>query len=43
MTKCVRATKQILENWGNNGWEPVTVIPRPNPEQLVAYLKRDKP
>ena len=43
MTKCVRATKQILDNWGDDGWELVTVILRPNPEQLVAYLKREKP
>ena len=36
----VHATKQILDNWGQDGWELVTVIPGPNPEQLVAYLKR---
>jgi len=34
------ATKQILDNWGQDGWELVSVIPGPNPEQLVAYLKR---
>jgi hypothetical protein len=38
----VHATKQILDNWGLDGWELVTVIPGPNPEQLVAYLKRPK-
>jgi hypothetical protein len=38
----VHATKQILDNWGDDGWELVTVIPGPNPEQLVAYLKRRK-
>jgi hypothetical protein len=36
------ATKQILDNWGEDGWELVTVIPGPNAEQLVAYLKRPK-
>ena len=39
----VHATKQILDNWGDDGWELVTVIPGPNSEQLVAYLKREKP
>ena len=38
----VHATKQILDNWGSDGWELVAVIPGPNPEQLVAYLKRAK-
>ncbi|GII86792.1 hypothetical protein Ssi03_47820 [Sphaerisporangium siamense] len=36
------ATKQILDQWGEDGWELVTVIPGPNAEQLVAYLKRVK-
>lgn len=36
------ATKQILDTWGEDGWELVTVIPGPNPDQLVAYLKRAK-
>ena len=36
----VHATKQILDNWGDDGWELVAVIPGPEPEQLVAYLKR---
>ena len=35
------ATKQILDNWGVDGWELVTVIPGPaGSDQLVAYLKR---
>jgi hypothetical protein len=38
----VHATKQILDNWGEDGWELVSVIPGPNPEQLVAYMKRPK-
>lgn len=37
----VHATKQILDNWGQDGWELVTVIPGPNPENLVAYFKRE--
>ena len=36
----VHATKQILDNWGQDGWELVQVIPGLNPENLVAYLKR---
>ncbi len=40
----VHATKQILDTWGEDGWELVQVVPGPNnPEQLVAYLKRPKP
>jgi len=39
----VHATKQILDQWGSDGWELVQVVPGPNnPEQLVAYLKREK-
>jgi len=34
------ATKQILDTWGADGWELVQVVPGPNPENLVAYLKR---
>lgn len=36
----VHATKQILDNWGSDGWELVQVVPGLNPENLVAYLKR---
>src|SRR6266702_3895895 len=32
----VHATKQILDNWGDDGWELVALVPGPNPEQLVA-------
>ena len=28
----VHATKQILDNWGQDGWELVQVVPGPNPE-----------
>ncbi|BDM73221.1 hypothetical protein HEK616_67080 [Streptomyces nigrescens] len=39
----VHATKQILDTWGEDGWELVQVVPGPNnPEQLVAYMKREK-
>jgi hypothetical protein len=38
----VHATKQILDNWGDEGWELVALVPGPNSEQLVAYLKRPK-
>ena len=36
----VHATKQILDNWGDDGWELVAIVPGPNSEQLVAYMKR---
>ena len=36
------ATKQILDNWGDEGYELVAVLPGPNSEQLVAYMKRPK-
>ena len=39
----VHATKQILDNWGQDGWELVQVVPGPSPENLVAYLKRPVP
>lgn len=40
----VHATKQILDNWGADGWELVQMVPGPNnPENLVAYMKRPLP
>jgi hypothetical protein len=36
------ATKQILDSWGDQGYELVSVVPGPTGEQLVAYLKRPK-
>ncbi|MFD6859778.1 hypothetical protein ACFWCF_20890 [Rhodococcus sp. NPDC060090] len=36
------ATKQILDTWGSDGWELVTVLQGPTGEQHVAYLKRPK-
>ena len=38
----VHATKQILDNWGEDGWELVTVVSGPAGDQPVAYLKRPK-
>ncbi|MGH3433431.1 MAG: hypothetical protein ACRDQB_11415 [Thermocrispum sp.] len=38
----IHATKQILDQWGADGWELVTVLPNPTGEQHVAYLKRAK-
>jgi hypothetical protein len=38
----VHATKQILDNWGDEGYELVSVVPGPNPEQMIAYMKREK-
>jgi hypothetical protein len=38
----VHVTKEILDNWGDDGWELVSVVPGPSQEQLVAYLKRPK-
>ncbi|AEK91543.1 Hypothetical protein CpPAT10_0208 [Corynebacterium pseudotuberculosis PAT10] len=35
------ATKQILDTWGEDGWELVNVVPGPNPENVVAYMKRE--
>lgn len=39
----VHATKQILDNWGDEGYELVAVVPGQTSEQLIAYLKRPKP
>jgi hypothetical protein len=36
----VHATKQILDQWGADGWELVQVVPGPDGNGLVAYLKR---
>ncbi|MBP2475289.1 hypothetical protein JOF53_004161 [Crossiella equi] len=36
------ATKQILDQWGADGWELVSVQPGPTGEQLIAFLKRPK-
>ena len=36
------ATKQILDQWGADRWELVSVLPGPTGEQLIAFLKRPK-
>ncbi|MGV0624980.1 hypothetical protein [Mycolicibacter minnesotensis] len=36
------ATKQILDQWGEDGWELATVLPGPSGEQLIAFMKRPK-
>jgi hypothetical protein len=38
----VHATKQILDQWGDQGYELVSVLPGPTGEQHIAYLKRPK-
>ena len=38
----VHATKQILDQWGEDGYELVQVVPGPDNNELVAYLKRPK-
>jgi len=36
------ATKQILDQWGEDGWELVQVGTCPDGHGRVAYLKREK-
>lgn len=36
----IHNTKQILDMWGEDGWELVQVIQNPGGESLVAYMKR---
>ena len=36
------ATKQILDQWGADGWELVSVLTGPTGEQHIAYLKSAK-
>ena len=38
----IHSTKAILDTWGDDGWELVAVIPGPDGQNLVAYLKRQK-
>jgi hypothetical protein len=35
------ATQEILNNWGEDGYELVTVLQ--GPQGIVAYMKRPKP
>ena len=37
----IHNTKAVLDQWGSDGWELVTVIQGPD-AGLVAYLKRPK-
>ncbi len=37
----IHTTAAILNNWGEQGWELVQVVPGPE-GGLVAYLKRPK-
>ena len=36
----IHNTKAILDNFGRDGWELVSVTSGMNPEQLVAWFKR---
>jgi hypothetical protein len=36
----IHNTKAILDNFGQDGWELVTITTGANPEQLVAFFKR---
>ncbi len=36
----IHNTKQILDMWGEEGWELVQVVPNPDGQGLVAYMKR---
>ena len=38
----IHNTKVILDTWGDDGWELVTVIHGPDGQNLVAYLKRPR-
>jgi hypothetical protein len=38
----VHATKQILDQWGDQGYELVSVLPGPTGEQHIAYMKKPK-
>jgi hypothetical protein len=37
----VHATKQILDVWGQDGWELVQLLPGPASENLIAVFKRE--
>jgi len=36
----IHNTKAILDNFGRDGWELVTVLPGATPENLIAFFKR---
>lgn len=35
------ATQEILNSWGEDGWDLVAVLPGPQ-QGLIAYMKRPK-
>lgn len=37
----VHSTKQILDNFGSDGWELVQVVTYPQPDGLLAVFKRE--
>jgi hypothetical protein len=38
----IHNTKAILDNFGEDGWELVQIVPGPDGQGLVAYFKRPK-
>ncbi len=39
----IHSTKAILDQWGNQGYELVQVVPGPEgTDSLIAYMKREK-
>ena len=38
----IHNTKQILDNFGADGWELVQIVNGPDGTSLVAYFKRPK-
>lgn len=38
----VHNTKAILDNFGSDGWELVSIIVMPDTNNLVAYFKRPR-
>ncbi|MCE0767254.1 DUF4177 domain-containing protein [Pseudonocardia sp. RS11V-5] len=39
----IHNTKAILDNFGRDGWELVSVVPGATPENLIAFFKRPVP
>lgn len=38
----MHSVKEILDSWGEDGWELVTVFTPPDAGGVVAYFKREK-
>jgi hypothetical protein len=38
----IHNTKAILDNFGEDGWELVQIVPGPDGQGLVAYFKRPR-